>query len=220
MGALQGNLTYKLFYVDGEIEDFQAFQAELVARVQHRAFAPLDPDEEDEERTGWVPVETPLVVEFDLHKVLYDHFINLTMRQDKYAVPGGLLRAHIAKAERDLLDQKRAQDPTNARTRLSKYERDEVRDNVNRQLKRQSLPKMSVLDMSWDLRSKRVRFWSQSNKMCELFQGLFEDTFGLKLVPANPYINALHAGLSPEQIERLTVIEPSAFIQTDTLPSA
>jgi hypothetical protein len=66
--------------------------------------------------------------------------------------------------------------------------------------------------MSWDLQSKRVRFWSQSNKACELFQGLFEDTFGLKILPANPYIDALQLELAPELVTRLAEVDPANFL--------
>jgi recombination associated protein RdgC len=203
MGALQGTLTYKLFYVQGELSE--TWQEEIVEKIKQRAFEPLDPDADEEERYGWVPIETPLKVEFELHKVVFDHFLNLGLRQDKYAIPSALLKAHIEEAERVYMQE-------NSKERLSKFEREDIRDLVRKQLKRLMLPRMGVIDMSWDVQSKRVRFWSQSNKSCELFQGLFEDTFGLKILPANPYIDALQLELAPELVARLGEVDPANFL--------
>jgi DNA recombination-dependent growth factor C len=203
MGALQGTLTYKLFYVQGELAD--NWQEDIVDKIRHRAFEPLDPDSDEEERYGWVPIETPLKVEFELHKVLFDHFLNLGLRQDKYVIPSTLLKAHLEEAERAYMQE-------NAKERLSKFEREDIRDMVRKQLKRLMLPRMGVIDMSWDLQNKRVRFWSQSNKSCELFQGMFEDTFGLKILPANPYIDALQLELAPDLVAKLAEVDPANFL--------
>lgn len=205
MGALQGTLTYKLFYVQGDLpEDFNQFKQDLVEQIEHRAFEPLDAEDEDEEHYGWVPIENPLRVEFDLYKVLFDHFINLGLRRDRWSIPSALLKAHVSQAEREyMLD--------NNKERLSKFEREDIKAIVLKKLKERSMPRMKVTDMSWDIRSGRVRFWSQSGKLCELFQGLFEDTFGLKLLPANPYINAMQLDLTPDQIARIADVEPTNF---------
>ena len=79
---------------------------------------------------------------------------------------------------------------------------------VKRRLKEQQLPRMRIIDMSWDIRAGRVRFWSQSNKMCELFQGFFQDTFGPKLLPGNPYINAVELELEPDEVEPCRASSP------------
>lgn len=205
MGALQGTLTYKLFYVEGELE--KDFKEALVESVNKRAFEPLDAEAEEEERYGWVPIENPLRVEFDLYNVLFDQFINLGLRQDKWGVPSGLLKAHVAQAESEYMVD-------NNKERVSKFEREDIKAMIYKKLKEKSWPRMKVVDMSWDLESGRVRFWSQSAKTCELFQGLFEDTFGLKLIPASPYIHALQLELTPEQLGRLADISPSDFTES------
>ena len=50
MGALQGTLTYKLFYLQDPLPE--DFQDTLLEKLNKRAFEPLDPEEEDEERYG------------------------------------------------------------------------------------------------------------------------------------------------------------------------
>lgn len=202
MGALQGTLTYKLFYIEEELPP--DFLQTILERVRKRAFEPLDPEEEEEERYGWVPIENPLRVEFEHFNVVFDHFINLGLRHDKYTLPSALVKAHVAQSERDYMTQ-------HEKERLSKFEKEDIKLMVRKQLKARSLPRMKVIDMSWDFHSGRVRFFNQSAKTCELFQGLFEDTFGLKLYPASPYINARDLDLTPEQLERLSLVDPSIF---------
>ena len=204
MGALQGTLTYKLFYVEGELPS--DLKGTFLAGIKHRAFFPLTPEDEDEERIGWVPIDRPLETEFTADKVFFNDFVNLSLRHDKYVVPSQLLKAHAGEAERAYKAQ-------NEKKKLSKFERDDIKDMVRRQLKEQSLPRMKTIDMSWELSEMRVRFWNQSTKMCEIFQGYFEDTFGLRIVPANPYTHAMNLGLDNVQVERLAAVEPSQFVE-------
>lgn len=203
MGALFGTLTYKIFYVQDDLPE--KWQDDFLASIRHRAFEPLSPESEDEEHYGWVPIDTPLRVEFDAHTVIFDHFINLGLRQDKYAIPSALLKAHIQQAEREYLVEHKKE-------RLTKFEKEDIKAMVRKKLKERSLPKMGVTDMSWDLRSGRVRFWSQSKNTCELFQGLFTDTFGLNIVPSNPYILGTKMDLDDRQIEQLKTVEPCDFV--------
>ena len=203
MGAINGTLSYKIFHVHGEIQD--DWKEKYLERIRKNSFTPLNPEDEDEVSEGWVPIDRPLQVEFDLYSVLFDHYINLGFRQDKYSIPSALLKAHVAEAEREFMQQ-------NDKDKLSKFERDDIKAIVKHELKEKQLPRMRVFDVSWDLQKERVRFWSQSNKMCETFQGFFEDTFGLKILPANPYINAVEGGLTPKEVERLGILEASNFI--------
>ncbi|QDG53743.1 hypothetical protein FIV42_24260 [Persicimonas caeni] len=203
MGAISGTLTYKLFYVQGELPS--DWKDRFVQNVQHHAFEPLKPEDEDEESMGWVIIDRPLHTNFDLYSMLFNHFINLSLRQDRYVVPGAMLNAHLAEATREYMRE-------NEKKKLSKFEKNDLKEMVKRRLKEQQLPRMRIVDMSWDINAGRVRFWSHSNKMCELFQGFFEDTFGLKLLPANPYINAVELGLEPEEVEVLQAVEPSNFV--------
>ena len=203
MGVFKGSLSYKLFYVQGELED--DWKSRYVERIQDNAFVPLQPDDEDEVSEGWVPIDRPLDTEFDLYSVLFDHYINLGFRRDKYRIPKALLKAHVQDAEREYMIE-------NDKDELSKFEREDIKAIVKQELKEQQLPKMRIIDVSWNIRDGRVRFWSQANKRCEVFQGFFEDTFGLKILPANPYVNAIEQGLTEDDVERLKDIEPTNFI--------
>ena len=203
MGAFQGNLTYKLFYVQGELpEDWKTLYLTSIRKLE---FVPLTADAEDEETVGWVNIERPLQTDFHLDNVVFNDFINLGFRKDRWTIPSDLLKAHLEEAEAEYMIQ-------NEKKHLSRFERDDLKKRVKKLLKERSIPKMKVIDMSWELEQKRVRFWSQSGTVCELFQEFFEETFDLKLLPANPYIHGLQFDLDEDELQSLATVEPSNFM--------
>ncbi len=204
MGALQGSISYKLFFVEGELPS--GWKEAFFERINHRRFTELSPDEEDEERYGWVPIDAPLESSFNLANVLYNSYLNLGFRRDRFSIPTERFRAEVKKVSHEFMKQNEIQ-------KLTRFQKEDITRMVRNDLKRRSIPTMKVVDMSWNLDSHEVRFWSQSAKLCELFQGYFEDTFGLKLLPAGPYISAINIGLEPEQAELLATIEPTNFVE-------
>lgn len=203
MGARSGSLTYKVFFVQGELPD--NWEGLFIERINLNAFEELDPEENDEESIGWVDIDDPLSTRLDLEDVRDDQFLNLGLRRDRFAIPKDLLDAHIARAEATYKQK-------NDKDRLDKYEQEDIEQMVTRDLRSKSLPKMRVTDVSWHLPSGRIRFWSHANKMCDLFQALFEETFGLDALPSSPYTNAVELGLTTERIERLQDAEATDFV--------
>lgn len=204
MGAFTGTLSYKLFFVQGDLPD--DWKTLFLHGIQRWTFRPLTPEDEDEESLGWVPIQRPLQADISYEDFIFNDFINLGFRRDRWSLPNALLRARTEEAEREYKI-------ANEKQKLSKFERDDIKDMVRTQLKNQTIPRMKVIDMSWELSTMRVRFWSQSSTVIELFQEFFEDTFELKLLPANPYIHGLQLDLDDVRLERLATSEPSNFLE-------
>ncbi len=204
MGAFSGSLTYKLFFVQDPPPD--NWQSLFVERVNLHAFEPLEPDDEEDETIGWVPIEQPLETDFELPDLLYDQFVNLGLRRDRYSLPKALRDAHIAQAEREYMLK-------NDKEELSKYEREDIEHMVLGRLREKTLPKMRVIDVSWHVQTGRVRLWSHANKLGELFRELFEETFQMPLMPASPYINAVELELPSHRVEALQTAEPTEFVE-------
>lgn len=202
MGALKGTITYTKLYVRGELPD--GFRDSFVERIRLRAFQPLTVEDDVEQRAGWCSIEDPLDTELDHNKIYFNSYLNLGLRTDRWVIPGPLLKAHLAEAEREHL-QKRG------RERLSKREKEEIRVTVSRRLRRQVLPVMGVVDLSWNLTTGVVRFWSQSPKALESMMELFEDTFQLPLLPESPAASAISLGLSAAQQQALEALTPTVF---------
>lgn len=202
MGALKGTITYTKLYVRGELPD--GFRDSFVERIRLRAFQPLTVEDDAEQRAGWCSIEDPLDTELDHNTIYYNSYLNLGLRTDRWVIPGPLLKAHLAEAQREHLAKR-------GRDRLSKREKEEIRVTVSRRLRRQVLPVMGVVDLSWNLITGVVRFWSQSPKALESMMELFEDTFGLPLLPESPAASAISLGLSAAQQQALEALTPTVF---------
>lgn len=203
VGAFSGSISYKLFFVQGDLPP--KWKEQFLERIALRKFVDLSPEDEDEESYGWVQIQRPLETEFPLAHVVYNDYLNLGFRRDKYSISTDLFKAKFGSISREFLKQ-------NEQEKLTRLQKEDLQRMVRNDLKRQTLPSMKVTDMSWNVSDGMVRLWSQSAKFCELFQGYFEDTFGMKLLPAGPYITAVQLGLEPEQVELLTAAEPTNFV--------
>jgi recombination associated protein RdgC len=202
MGAFQGSITYSKFHVQGDLPDNVA--SAFVRRVRNRVFEPLAPEDEVDRRWGWCSIQDPFDLDLDSEKLFFNSYLNVGLRIDRWALPKPLFRANMAQAIRAALEKK-------DRDRLSRKEKDELKVTVTRRLRKQTLPTMKVIDLSWNMETGVLRFWNRSAKMIELMQDFFEKTFEKKLLPHSPYSIALRAKISDREMKEFEALEPAAF---------
>ncbi len=202
MGAIKGSLSYTRFYVWGELEG--AFHDRFMRSIKNRVFEPLVAQEPEEEHSGWVSIADPFDLELTRDKVFLNNYLNLAFRIDRWRLPKPVFDAQFAEAERQLLERKN-------RERLTRKEKEELRLFVAKRLRKQVIPAMKIIDLSWDLEAGLVRFWSQSPKMHERLMEIFEKTFKLKLVTESPYANAIRLGINESQAMSLLQLDLSRF---------
>jgi recombination associated protein RdgC len=160
------------------------------------------------ERSGWCALGDPYELELSYEKVFYNNFMNLGFRTDRWSIPSALLRANVKEAEAAYLEKK-------GRERLTKRERNEIKELVLRQMRRQSTPVVRTVDLSWSLDEGIVRFFSHSQRPTATMVDLFSKTFGLKLVPEAPYTLAARLGLSESEQHAWDVLEPTMLGRTE-----
>lgn len=203
MGALDGSITFRSFFVDGSLPT--DFKKRFLANIQHHAFAPLTPDSEDDRHLGWVSVHHPLDTTFnDPNKVFYNEYLCLGLRVDRWSIPSTLLKAHLTEASQQYMQEA-------GLDQLGRRDKQLLKDRVTFELKRRLIPSMKVVDMVWHLDQQLVRFWSHSNSLGEEFMERFQQTFSLQLVPNSPYTAAMALSIPDAQLERLSRVEPDTF---------
>ena len=190
MPGLKGSLSYTRLFVEGELPD--DFRTKFMRAIRLRVLKPLEADDDALERSGWCAIGEPFELELGHENVFYNDFVNLGLRTDRWVIPGALVRTRLREAEAAYLDKK-------GRERLNKRERAELKELVLRKLRKQFVPAMRVVDLSWSLDEGIVRFFSQSARPIAAVSELFEKTFNLKLVPEAPYTLAARLGLSKAQ---------------------
>lgn len=195
MSIFRGSLTYARFFVEGEVPD--DFRDRFMRSIRHRIQKPLEPEDEDLERTGWCRVADSAGLELAYPDVFWNEYVNLGVRTDRWAIPGALLRAKMREAETAYLEK-------NGRARLSRKEKTELKELVSRRLRQKLTPAVRLVDFSWSLGEGLVRFFSHSPKagvqMSELFHRTF-GSYGLKLVPESPYTLASRLSLAKDELE-------------------
>ena len=129
MGAFEGSLSFKTFYVNGEPP--KDFQDPFLNLLHKHFFEPLSPVGDDDVSIGWVPTQDPIAKEFTKDQVFISPYIVFSMRIDKWALPKPWVKAltNQAIAERlPQLDQEEAQlqeeeGKLRPKAKLSKQER-------------------------------------------------------------------------------------------------
>jgi recombination associated protein RdgC len=207
LGALNGSLSYTRFYVEGELPP--NFRQVYTESVQAFAFEPLTAEDDDnEERTGWCNIEHPFDMSFDEYKLFYNEYLNVAMRTDRWRIPAALLKAYCTEAERKYMLE-------NGKEKLRRGEKEEIKAVITAELKNRLLPSLKTIDVSWNTHTGIVRFWNASARVCETFQDLFEDTFGLRLVADSPYVSALQFEMTDALLAALPESEPATFHRLD-----
>jgi hypothetical protein len=197
--ALRGSLTYSRFYVDGEPPD--DFRERFMRSIRLRAMRPLEPDEEELERSGWCRIGEPFTTELAYDDVFVTSFVNLGFRTDRWAIPGSMLRRHAKEAEAAYLTKK-------GRERLSRKEKTELKIMVAKKLRQKTSPATRMIDFSWSLEEGIVRFFSHAVKPAGVMMELFTKTFSLNLVPEAPYTLASRIGLDKAQERTWQELDP------------
>lgn len=204
MGLRRGALTFTRFLVTGQPP--RDLRKKYFDAVRLRAFQPLSPDDEASEAVGWCVMERPFDLDFEPDKIFYDRFVLLGFRVDKWRIPSALLRAQVQDEEQRLLSR-------NGREKLTRGEREEIKQKVLARLRRKIPPVSRAFDVFWDLDSGLVLLFTHSKRVVNEFTALFEKTFGFEPVADSPYGAAKRSELPKALLNRLQSVEPTSFTQ-------
>jgi recombination associated protein RdgC len=188
--ALRGSLTYAKFFLEEEVPE--DFREKYMRAIRLRAMKPLEPEDEDLERSGWCKIAEPFELELHYDDVFYNEYVVLGLRTDRWRIPGPMLKSRLREAEAAYLEKK-------GREKLGRKERAELKENVARKLRKETQPATRIVDLVWSMNEGLVRFFSHSDKSAGSMMELFHKTFGLKLVAESPYTLAARLGLSKPQ---------------------
>ena len=178
MGILKGALTARRYRVDGEPpENFRDLYIEALNRDAFRE--PLSPVHK-EEVAGWTQVHNLLDTTFDdINRWLYNEYAVLALRVDKKVLPATYFRAHLEK-------RKQAWCAANGRERVPAKVKEELKELLEEEMLRQTLPKVQVTELVWNVAEGWALFHSASEVANDRFRKFFHRTFGMVAVPFDP----------------------------------
>jgi hypothetical protein len=201
MGALNGRLSPLGFHVVGKVDNWDKVLDEVI----RNRFQSLDPESGKQQAFGWVLLNDPFSTEFTNPAIYYgEHMVGITMRVDSVSVPASQLKLHLARRVKKMCLEE-------GRDSIPKAEINRVKEDLQAEMMRQSLPTIKLFEMVYHLGEDRLWFFGRSKGVVQTFMELFHETFGIYLAPDSPYTNAARR-LGEAKADRLLELEEAQFV--------
>ncbi len=201
MGLLSGAASFMRFTVEGDLPgSFWDFVAD---RVAAHSFRDID-DSLEEYSIGWVSVANMFDADFAFGSYAAGDYVVLTMRVDERKVSPSVLKKCVMKEEERIKKEKQI-------PRLNRSARMEIKERVQSQLLRKSVPIPATYDLCWNLSDNTLLFFSTSKKAMVLLEELFKETFDMTLVLQIPWLAAER--LASETVRKdLDALRPAILV--------
>ena len=207
MGLLGGSASYTRFYVRGDAPSGN-FRSRFEKAVAHESFRPLAPEEEEDERVGWCSIRDPFVIDVSREDFLFADHVHIGLRIDRWRVPRNLFKAQYAIAEREFMDKQ-------GTSRLSRSQKEDLKVFVMRHLRKQTIPSMRHVELSWELQSGLVRIGSTSKPVLAHALVHFEKTFKLELDEHGVLLGMRRMGFDDARLGKLAALLPARLHSDD-----
>jgi DNA recombination-dependent growth factor C len=158
-----------------------------------------------EKSSGWTCFENPYEPDFEKAGLVFGTWFVFCLRIDKKQIPAAVLRKHLNMAVARRLSG-------TGRTRLTRNEKQELRDEVARRLYVRIPATPNVYEVVWNYEAGTLLFFSTRKAANEELEEIFAKTFQLSIVRMFPFTEADQAcGLTDGQKDSLYRLNPSAF---------
>lgn len=178
MGLYNGSASYIRYKVEGELGGSSKETA--LARLKESSFRELDELSGRDRSIGWVSVENMASVFFDDFHFAKDPYLAFSLRIDTRRIAPLTLKAALLREE---LNYKKR---TN-KERLSRKEKDLIKEQVKSSLVKKALPVPVLYDICWNTATGILLFFSANKKANAEFMDFFMSSFELALTPLFPY---------------------------------
>jgi DNA recombination-dependent growth factor C len=172
---LKGTVTRTIFKPDKFLKDM----TEIRTSLERFAFKKIDPLDIRDESTGWIDA----LMSFDsssYSSLMHDRFMIFALRTDKFSFSSSQMRPHLEEAEHLFRIE-------NNLEYVSAQQKKEIKEQVIRKLKMNSIPKVTITEVAWDMESNLVHLFTQSSQIIVRFTDIFEKSFetNLEIVELN-----------------------------------
>ena len=202
MGALAGSISTTAYYVEGKLES--GFRETFLAGMQKYLFEDISVESDDTESWGWVNIHDPFDTDLRIDNVHWDAYFLFGLRQDVLRVPASLFKLYL----KQRFDAYKAEF---GKDRLTKSEKDNMKDLLERELRRKTLPSIKVHDVAWNLDRGELWLFATNKAVREQFEERFDRSFGLNLIPRNAYSLLERRGLDDGALADAARLEATVF---------
>lgn len=157
---------------------------QMLRKLEQQVFTPLT--EENSTSFGWVSPEDPLECSVPHHLTFTGKLVTLQLRLDKWSLPSARVKAETQKEMHAAL-------ASTGKEKLSKAEKDQIKENVVVRFRKASTPAMKTVSVVVD-ESSTVWVFSSTSVVVDAAQMLVEDALNIELVPTNILVRAQEGG--------------------------
>lgn len=179
---LKGNVSFTVFMPEKVPENIEKAREALA----EKAFTRLDPTDLRDESIGWVDALLCFDSE-NFSSLLHDSFFVFALREDKYSFTAAQLRPYIEEAEFVFKRE-------NSLEYITAQQKKEIKEQVIRRMKSNSYPKTTLTEVAWDMDSKLIYLFSQSNATITKFTDIFEKSFETSINQVNLFDSVKELG--------------------------
>ncbi|WP_171266767.1 recombination-associated protein RdgC [Oceanidesulfovibrio marinus] len=179
---------------------------EIVTLLKRFSFKEIE-QTSDERSYGWVSLENFLDAGFRTAPPEKGEYLAFALRLDTRRVSPAVIKKHTLLA----MEEAEKQAKEEGRKYLSRERKKEIKEQVRIKLMARAMPIPAVFDVVWNTSTRVVYLASTNNKVRELFNNHFTDTFELHLEPMTPYFQALNA-LGEDAQPAIDAVESTSFM--------
>ncbi|MBF0550951.1 MAG: recombination-associated protein RdgC [Deltaproteobacteria bacterium] len=176
MGLLSGSAGFCRYQVLGELPE--VFWDFVDKKIKAYSFQDID-GSADEMSAGWVGLGNMFDREFSYANYSRGAYVTFSLRLDTRTVPAALFKRHV---EAEINEKLRQEE----RKRLSKREKEEIKEKVKLDLLTKTMPVPAVFDILWNYQEAWLLLFCLRNQVRKIIEELFRQTFDLTLQPMTP----------------------------------
>ncbi len=204
MGFLSASTSFVRYRVLEEVPE--GLWTQIPDKLREYGFQDID-QTSDERSFGWVSIDNMLDSTLSETPPFKGEFAAFALRLDTRRISPAVFKKHYQLALEELTaSMKEKGTPFVGRDRKK-----ELKDQVKLRLLGRTLPVPAVFDVVWNIQNNRVALASTQDKIKQLFEDLFTQTFQLHLEPLTPYYLALQT-VGREQASRVNEYDPCMFV--------
>lgn len=217
MSFLAGSVTFLRFKVGGPAP--LLFDGEHLARLADHAIGRQRIASADGVETGWAAGQSILDTDFALEKNVYPDALVFDLCVETDRLPADRLKAYY---EAELKALARDNPSGRPSARQKREAKEAARDRLELEAKDGRFKKRKLAPVMWDAKANEVLFGATSLTHVDRLTSLFEQTFGLGLMPLTAGVVSRladphgHARLLAEQAGGIEGLTPAAFVHDKT----
>lgn len=200
MALDNGSITLRRFFIKGRCKP--SSDPFWISALEKGAFVGRKL-ELDDENTGWSVMGDELATDFSLANAILGKFVIFSFRRDRIQVPSSLLNLHVKHRVREHLEAE-------GMDTIGKQQRAEIKEKVLEELVERTPTSIQVVQVMVDTARAEVYLASTSEKVAELMEALFRQSFDLDFQPSN-FVAMAHQLLDEIAFEKV-LDDPSISI--------